>query len=341
MPPRKKLSEEDKKTIDKKQKAEIKRLGALVKYYLNEEQFADRIADIVKNAVETLPKIELPKIHIPDTDKKEESVLLLLSDVHVGKKTKSYNPRVFAKRLETLKEGIFDITDIHRSVRNVKKLYIVFAGDIVDAESVYPAQAVEHISIPVLDQIFTVGLPEFSKFLLGCSSYFEEVECHCVRGNHGRQNAAKWTSSKSTNWDFVFYKALQASMSGQERIKWVIPTKDWKDTFRIYNEGFLVTHGDMIKRYYSSPFYGMTRQAERWSNAYRDKIKLTHFLFGHFHSLDTGMRHNNLRIYLNGSFVTDDPFAEEYIGVTSIAEQLLMGVHPTKGVTWRYNMHLE
>ena len=325
----------------KKQRAEVKRLSSLVKYYEKEELFSDRIANIVRNAVESLPKLEVPEPHIPDNDHKEESVLLVISDVHIGKKTKSYNPKVFVKRLNALKEKVFDITDIHRSVRKVSKLYIAFCGDIIDAESVYPAQAVEHISIPIIDQIFTVGLPEFSKFLLDCSAYFPEIECYCVRGNHGRQNAAKWTSSKSTNWDFVFYKALQASMSTQDRIKWIIPTKDWKDTFKIYEEGFMMTHGDMIKRYYSSPFYGMTRQAERWSNAYRDRIKLTHFLYGHFHSLDAGMRHNRLRIYLNGSFVTDDPFAEEYIAVASVPEQLILGVHPTRGVTWRYAINLE
>lgn len=324
-----------------KKDAEIKRLSTLVRFYEKDNEFADRIADIVKTAVETLPKIEIPIMHVPDTDKKEESILLQISDVHIGKKTKSYNPKVFVKRLNALKEGLFDIADIHRSVRKVSKLYIAFTGDIIDAESVYPAQAVEHISIPIIDQIFTVGLPEFTKFLLDCSAYFSEIECHCVRGNHGQQNAAKWTSSKSTNWDFVFYKALQSATIGQERIKWVIPTKDWKDMFRIYNEGFLITHGSMIKRYYSSPFYGMTRQAERWANAYREKMKLTHFMFGHFHSLDAGMRHNRLRIYLNGSFVTDDPYAEEYIAVASVPEQLILGVHPTKGVTWRYGLNLE
>jgi len=327
--------------IEKKLKAEVKRLSSLVRYYEKENDFAERIAEVVKNAVETLPVIEPPKPHKIDTDKKEESILLQISDVHVGKKTRSYNPKVFVKRLNTLKQGLFDIADIHRSVRDVRKLYIAFTGDIIDAESVYPAQAVEHISIPIIDQIFTVGLPEFTKFLLDCSAHFDEIECHCVKGNHGRQNAAKWTSSKSTNWDFVFYKALESSLRSQERIKWVIPTKDWKDTFKIYNEGFMICHGDMIKRYYSSPFYGMTRQAERWANAYRDKIKLTHFMFGHFHSLDAGMRHNRLRIYLNGSFVTDDPFAEEYIGVSSVPEQLILGIHPTKGVTWRYAMNLE
>ena len=327
--------------LEKKMKAEIKRLRTIVNYYEKEHSFDDRIAEIVRNAVESNPVIPEPELHRVDTDKQEESILLQISDVHVGKKTKSYNHRVFAKRLEKLKQTLFDIADIHRSVRNVDKLYIAFCGDIIDAESVYPAQAVEHISIPIIDQIFTAGLPAFSKFLMDCSAYFKEVECHCVKGNHGRQNAAKWSSSKSTNWDFVFYKAMEASMTAQPRIKWVIPTKDWKDMFRIYNEGFMICHGDMIKRYYSSPFYGMTRQSERWANAYRDKMKLTHFLYGHFHNLDAGQRHNQLRIYLNGSFVTDDVFAEEHIGVASVPEQLVMGVHPNKGVTWRYAINLK
>lgn len=93
--------------------------------------------------------------------------------------------------------------------------------------------------------------------------------------------------------------------------------------------------------YYNLPDYGMSRQATRWANAYRDKIKLTHFMFGHFHSLNAGKRFNQIIYYGNGSFVTDDDFAEENLGIYSKPEQLLVGVHPTKGVTWRYPMHLE
>lgn len=325
----------------RRQKAEISRLRNIVNHYEKDDAFTDRVVNIVRNAIESLPIIEPSPTHVPDLNKKEESMLLLLSDSHVGKKTKSYNSKVFAKRLNVLKEGLFDIADMHRKIRKVDKLYIVFNGDMIDAEAIYPGQSVDNIDAVILDQIFTIGLPNFTKFLLDCASYFPYIECRCVMGNHGRQKAAELNSSKSTNWDLVLYKALEATLVEQNRIKWFISVKDWKNMFKIYDEGFLATHGDQIKMQYNIPHYGMTRQAGRWALAYRKKITLTHFLFGHFHSLTTGMGFNQLNIYTNGSFVTDDPFSEKYIGVASIPEQLLLGVHPSKGVSWRYPMHLD
>jgi hypothetical protein len=325
----------------RKYKALASKNLTLVRLYEKEGDTTDKIVKVVRDSMETLPTIELPNLYIPTTHHNDETALLLLSDSHIGKKTISYNPKVFSERLKRLQKSMMSIIDAQRSIRPVKKLFIVMNGDIVDAEAVYPSQSVDHIAIPIIDQIFTVGVPELTAFLLYCLANFEEVECICTRGNHGQQNAAKWSSSKSTNWDFVIYKALEATTSNQPRIKWNINTKDWKSIFKIYSYGFLATHGNMIKRYYNSPFYGMTRQAERWSNAYRDKLRLDYILFSHFHSMDTGMRHNNLQIFVNGSFTTNDPYAEENIGVTSIPEQLLLGVHPRFGVTWRYPLKLE
>lgn len=88
--------------------------------------------------------------------------------------------------------------------------------------------------------------------MYGCLENFETVTAYCQRGNHGRQNAAKWSSSKSTNWDFVFYKALE-TMVRSDRVEWNINVKDWKSTFWIESIGFLACHGDMIRRYYNLP----------------------------------------------------------------------------------------
>jgi len=313
----------------------------LVKLYEKEVDIVDKIVRVVRESIEIFPTIDLPIMYAPTEHHYEETALLLLSDIHIGKKTISYNPKVFVERLKRLQQSMMSIIAAQRSIRPVRKLIVVMNGDIVDAEAVYPSQSVDHIAIPIIDQIFTVGVPELTSFLLYCLANFEEVECICTRGNHGQQNAAKWSSSKSTNWDFVIYKALEATTSNQPRLKWNINVKDWKSVFKIYQFGFLATHGNMIKRYYNSPYYGMTRQAERWSNAYRDKLRLDYILYSHFHSMDTGMRHNNLQIFVNGSFTTDDPYAEENIGVTSIPEQLLLGIHPTYGVTWRYPLKLK
>jgi len=324
----------------RKLKAERSNARKLVRQYEKELDLTTQIVDVVHNAVEAAPSVVVPKIKIYGESAHDEVAVLLLSDVHIGKRTLSYNPKVFVKRLGILRDAMMSIVTAQRSIRPIRKLVILWGGDIVDAEAVYPSQAVDHISIPIIDQLFAVGVPELTGFLLFCLEQFEEVECYCVRGNHGRQNAAKWSSSKSTNWDFVLYRALEAATREQERLKWNINTKDWKTMFRIMGKGFLLTHGDMIRRYYNLPWYGMTRQAMRWQNAYQTKMKLRYFCFGHFHSASF-LRFNNCVIIVNGSFVSDDSFAEEYIGVASVPEQQLFGMHPKHGISWRYTLSLK
>lgn len=325
----------------KRLKAENRKLQKVTRAYEREILVQDKIVEVVRDSVLSISEVKIPELVIHGTSDNEEVAILLMSDLHIGKKTATYNPRIFVKRLEKLQNSMMSIIQAQRSIRPIKKLVIVMNGDFADAEAIYPSQAVDFISIPIIDQIFSVGVPQLVAFLGFCLESFEEVECYCQMGNHGRQNAAKWSSSKSTNWDSVLYKVLEASTLNQPRLTWHIATKDWKSMFKILGYGFLACHGDMIKRFYNSPYYGMTRQAERWANAYRDKLRLDYVLYSHFHSLDAGMRHNRLQIFVNGSFTTDDTYAEENIGVASVPEQLLFGVHPKFGVTWRYPLCLE
>jgi len=324
----------------KRLKAESRKFKRQVKQLEKSEDLTDKIVGVIKDSVESIPPIKLPKVHVYKDAIGEEVAGLLFSDSHIGKLTVSYNHKVFAKRLDKLRDSMFSIVEAHRSIRPIKKLVIVFNGDIIDAESIYPSQSIDGISAKIIDQIFTVGLPKLTEFLYSCLENFEEVECYCQRGNHGRLNASKWSSSKTTNWDTVMYKALEATTAQQPRIKWHINIKDWKSMFRIQGHGFLACHGDMIRMYYSLPDYGFSRQSLRWANAYRSRIKLTHFLFSHFHSINTGKRFNDIMYYCNGSFVTDDVFGEEKIGVTSVPEQLLFFVHKKFGVTGRYPLSL-
>lgn len=323
----------------RRQKALLRTANQLVRTSEADQDLVRQLVAVAKNSAASAPEIEKPRIYKYPTSKNEEVVILLMSDVHIGKKTRSYNPTVFVKRLRKLEHNMMSIVTAQRSIRPIRKLVIVMNGDIIDAEALYPSQAVDHIAIPIIDQLYSVGVPRLTEFLNFCLANFQEVEVFCQKGNHGRQNAAKWSSSKSTNWDFVLYKSLEIATQNQPRLKWNIQTKDWKQWFRVFNQGFMACHGDMIRMYYNLPWYGMTRQTQRWQNAYRDKIKLTHFLFGHFHSASV-LRFNNCLIYVNGSFVTDDPFSEEHLGVASTPEQLLFAVHPKHGVTWHYKLKL-
>lgn len=311
------------------------------KRYEVEASMVDRICEVIRTAVDPLPEVKKPVAVEKEKGKRDETVVLFLSDTHIGKLTPSYNFDVFGERLEKLQISMMSIVYALRSIRPLKKLVIVFGGDIVDGESLYPGQ-IEKIQEHVLSQIYRSGVPEFQRFLWFCLENFEEVEIHAVRGNHGKQTGrSKWTASKSTNWDFFFYHTLKIAIGEQPRLTWNIYDKDWKAKFKIYDWGFLACHGDMIRRYYNLPHYGMSRQATRWQATYRDELKLHYFLYGHFHSSAAGWRFNQAVMFNNGSFVTDDEFAEEQLGVGSTPEQLMFGVHPEHGVSWRYVINLE
>lgn len=161
----------------------IERLETLNKAQEKELDLVDRIAEIVKNAIGTRKPIKEPKIYKPKKGKGEEVAILVLSDCHIGKKTKTYNPTVFSQRLDNLKEAMMSIISGLRNIRPIKKLVIVMNGDILDSEAIFPTQGIDSIAIPIIDQVFKIGVPKLTEFLYFCLANFEEVELYCTPGN--------------------------------------------------------------------------------------------------------------------------------------------------------------
>lgn len=333
------LPKKDKELLDKKireQKATISQLKRVVNYQQKSLNVADRIIEIIQDSVVSTPAIRRPKSFKYEGKPSEETAFLLLSDTQIGKKTKSYNIRKFEKRLESLKSGMMKIITPLRTFRPINKLVIGLNGDIVDGESLYPSQNIDGIDVRILDQIFSVGLPRLAEFILFCLANFDEVTIYAVRGNHGK-NVTRRDSSRTTNWDLVLYKALEAITANQKRLKWNIAIEDWKNIFRIYNHKFLMAHGDQFKAHFQFPYYSMGTKSIKWADLYGAKF----FLYGHWHSIHTGWRLSTIQIFVNGSFVSDDDFGEEVVGAASFPEQLLFGVHPKQGITWRYRISLD
>jgi len=146
----------------KRLRAEGRKLRRIIKQHENEKDLTDKIISVVTDSIESVPPIKLPKVCIYEDAQQEEVAVLLMSDVHIGKQTKSYNHRIFAKRLEVLQNSMMSIVEAHRSIRPIKKLVLVMNGDIIDAESIYPSQAIDHISAKIIDQIFSIGLPKLT-----------------------------------------------------------------------------------------------------------------------------------------------------------------------------------
>lgn len=289
------------------------------------------VTDAVREAITVMPPPKFGKLPTFKKSNDEETAVLVLSDTHVGKKTQSYNSQVFANRLESVSQGVARITELQRSDHPVRKLVVIMDGDMVDGEGIYPTQAY-HVDQAVLNQVFKIAVPAFSEFLTNMSHMFEQVDVHCVRGNHGRTGRF---AEETSNWDLVLYNTLEIATAHNPRINWHI-TSDWYQTFDIMGMTLMVTHGHQIKSVLNLPFYGMTTKGMRWQGS------VTHFdllIIGHYHS-KIYFRWNDFELMMNGTMVSHDEFAREVVGMESSCEQTLFFVHPRKKVTAYYSLQL-
>lgn len=263
-------------------------------------------------------------------DVDEEAVGVLLSDIHLGKRTRRYNIAIAEDSFRTICRGIMTVVNIHRKAYPIKHLHLFWAGDIVDGDSIFPTQS-HHADGHMVNQIFG-AMPGFVEELGKLATQFETVTCHCVRGNHGRVSK---TSHEESNWDNIFYQAMKLATVNVPNIIWDIPL-DWKGTTVVNGTKFLYYHGHQIKMQLNLPWYGITTRVSRWSST-KELSNFDVTLQGHFHS-SSCLRWNDKKIMTNGTLVDDDEFALEFIGMESSRSQWCFGIHPKRKVTWCYEL---
>lgn len=259
----------------------------------------------------------------------EEVMVALLSDLQAGKLTKSFNMEVLKTRLRRYVEKIVSIADTHRKAYDINELVIVMIGDMIDGESIYPGQPFE-IEYGVVKQVFIL-VKEVAEQLEFLSNHFKKINIKYVPGNHGRNSKF---GDKYTNWDTVFYMALEAVLKGNQNINFEGPKdKDVMLTFKINGHKFLAVHGNNINMWMNIPWYGIIQKSMRWKGSLDEDWN--YILLGHFHNY-ANFDWNDIEAIVNGTFVTDDDFGVEKIGMRSPSKQVIFGVHKKYGITWRY-----
>jgi len=296
----------------------------------------DAITKMIEIAEKTkvLPPLKiypvLPKV--PKGD--EEELVVLLSDAHVGHKTKTYNSEVFKRRLQQYYNAIKIIVDIHRSAFPIRICNVFLLGDLVHNDLLGRFCTLEEIESPVIDQFTNIVVPEISNFLMSLTKIFEKVKVYGVRGNHG----AVWKfAAESTNWDYVVYKFIETRLANQKRITFNFP-KDFFQLVRIQRHTFLLVHGDQIPMHLTLPWYGTTTKAMRWQGSMPERFE--YVCLGHFH-FPSIVTWNEIEILTNGCFVSDDEWVRKRLGLKSEPKQIIFGVHPRIGISFRYYIDLE
>ena len=262
-----------------------------------------------------------------------EECVLLISDVHIGRTTRSYDSNTFRVRLRTLRDNLFKVKQIINRSYRLPVLNIFFLGDIVDGEDIYPSQPYKQ-DLDADDQL-DLAVNEFSNFILsmlpdGRKGRFQEVRIWTVEGNHGRTGRRK---SEKTNFDRIFYKRLADRFDRNKRVEINI-SSDWYNHAEVLGHGYLLFHGDAVYCYMNIPFYGLIQRAMRLRVGGLER-RFDVVCLGHFHNL--GMLYwNDLRILMNGTFLTDDDFSQKRLGLKTANKFWFFGVSEERSMTWSY-----
>lgn len=276
-----------------------------------------------------------------------ESAILLLSDLHADQEIKpcrvqnleDYNFDVACRRAERIVEVTRShlIENMHNY--NFERLYVFGLGDYVNGQ-IHGATEHSKWKNSIKNSMATGEL--ISQMILELSQDFPQIVFCSVAGNHGRFTPKKDFRSSQNNWDYLtasYAVSRLDKLIEEGRLEYVIPDA-WSAGIEIYGYNFVLNHGDDIKSWNSLPFYGIERKTRRLTAIGGiTGIIPNYYIFGHFH---TGVvqQHTTGEIFINGSFNATDEYALESLGAYSEPMQLLMGIHPKYGVTWRMPIRL-
>jgi hypothetical protein len=262
-----------------------------------------------------------------------ETQVVIIGDDHAGEITPTFNVEVYKQRFKELFQKTLRITSLHRNMYPLNDLVIIDVGDNVQGENPYQGATVEAVACGAVNQIYDVALPVLIELLVSFRQEFKTVKFYGVRGNHGRYSL---TAPRTSNWDMALYQSLKgASLPSGIEINY---SDDFKAIVNIEGFDFFVFHGDQVRTTMGIPYFALIRKVKDWYSTFGG---FPYAVCGHFHKEDFLRMWSKTKLLINGSLVTDDPYALEVIGTSSIPTHWTFGVHKHTGLTWLYNLILD
>lgn len=335
----------------------IKQLEAEVAHLTDERNFHKRAAkahmkesglyqaavDVV--AEKCVPFKPLPRAtRIRKSGVIEEDLVLHLSDGHHDSIVdpvecgglETYNFPISCARAEHLVDTSLKWTQETLSNFRFKNLWILATGDHTSGEihgnekrSYFKNQFRNTLAI---GQLHALMFRDFAP-------HFESVNCVYVPGNHGRRTVKKDHHGAWENWDYLVAETAKLHCQDHDNINFLIPNA-FSINLDINGVGFNISHGDDVRSSLGIPFYGMVRRQKAMMalNSVM-QIRVQYFCMGHHHTCSS-LADLDGELLVNGAWLATDAFSFNSFSGFREPTQLLHGVNPTHGVTWRMPVKL-
>lgn len=275
----------------------------------------DDIIDAVRSAAKQINKIKIKPLKLPKKKKhKGMTKELLLSDIHFGKLTDTFNLEVCKQRLEevvtaTIGEIVRDSKDF-----NIDEIIVGILGDIIENYSMHVLESAKGCEFGNSKQVYEAMINLFRIAIVPLNQLGIPMRVVCVTGNHDRTDQKRtYHNPGEENFTHIIYNALRdfSEIAGLKNIEFIIPKDPWA-VIEIYGNTVLYEHYDNCKNADRKGLEGlMTKRANQLS------VTIDYMRGGHFHE-PTSFR--NGRIMINGCLTGTDSFAS-VLGYNASASQ--------------------
>ena len=278
-----------------------------------EKMLLKSVEDLKKN----LPKFKVRRAKKPSASKKKPmTVELMISDVHYGKLTDTFNLEVCRERMRELTAVFISEVQQKQKTFNVEKIIVALIGDIIENFTMHGIESATGCEFGNSKQVQEAIESLFYDVLVPISELGIPVQVPCVTGNHDRLDVKKTMNKPGeSNFTWIIYNMLQtlAKAHKLKNVKFDI-TKDSFLVLDVYGTNILYEHGDELRNIQHGTVLNHLEKRGRQLNKPLHMIRL-----GHFHQY---LCVNRGQIVINESVCGQDSYAKVK-GYTSTAGQTI------------------
>lgn len=275
--------------------------------------------------------------------KREETAVLILSDMHTGMRNQiydstvggnkvTYNTPIRKAEMLYLRNSIFQIQDLFTKAYKIDHLIIFILGDMITNDRIYEGQ-IFSIEKAVGNQVMDVVV-DLTYFINEMKHKFNKITLVTLVGNHGRSTERYQEEPVENNFEWFQYKLLQKTFDNDKRVKIIVPNSR-SYIYEIYGHRYLLTHGDSLR---GSTRNYIERGIKDLLVAHESDFDV--FIMGHFHRADKMSLSEHTVALVNGGWIPKDKYGYKMFRQYSKPQQWYFGVNKNRAITWDFALDL-
>jgi hypothetical protein len=284
-------------------KAKVLKENKLLVDYLNQkEDLFQSLIELIETAKFTKPIQVKPKF---DKKKKKAVLEIMLSDLHYGKKSKTFNSVVARDRMKQMTTAVLGEIERYSKLYNVTEIITFLGGDMIENADFHGKESMRASEFSTSQQVSLAIESLYEDYFVPVCARGMKHTVICIAGNHSRPDEFKsYQDPGEIAHSWVLYNALQLLCKAAKfkNMKFHIERGVYY-VHKIFNTVVLYEHGDYIKgRFDRGSFESHMAKRSKQINTLIDCLRM-----GHFHEYTQFGRG---KIIVNASLCGQDSYSE-------------------------------